>query len=119
MIEARTWSSPGSSRVGMVILLLAVAVVATSAAICQVWTRLRAIDFGYKISQASKENALLREQNKRLRLEVALLKNPARITQIATTELHLQPPQPEQIRRLRYTPGLPVAHGPPVARVMP
>jgi cell division protein FtsL len=84
-----------------VALLLSATAVASSAAICQVWTRLRAIDYGYKISRASREQATLLDANRRLRLEVAVLTNPARIARVATEELGLRAPTPEQIRRLR------------------
>ena len=84
----------------MVVLLLALAVV-TSALISQIWTRLKKIEYGYKISKASKENAGLLEINRRLRIEVALLKRPARIHRYATEELGMSAPRPDQIRRLR------------------
>jgi len=88
------------SRRGLLILMLVAALVAGSAAVCQVWTRLRAIDYGYKISKASSLQTQLTEANRRLRLEIALLTSPTRIARIANEELGLQPPAPEQVRRL-------------------
>jgi cell division protein FtsL len=112
----RSQGSPLSPQRAAVLFLLLITVVATSAAICQIWTRLRAIEYGYKISRATSENGRLREQNRRLRLELALLKNPARISKMALEELGLVHPRAEQIRRLR-------GHAPPretatVARVL-
>lgn len=92
-------------RRGVVLLLLLVMVVATAASVSQVWTRLKAIDYGYRISKASKEHVKLREINRRLRIEVALLKRPGRIARIAREELGLREPYPEQVRRLRLGTG--------------
>lgn len=82
-------------------MLLLLALVTTAAAISQVWTRLQVIQYGYKISEASKERSKLREKNRRLRVEIAVLKNPARIAQIASEQFGLQQPLPKQIHRLR------------------
>jgi cell division protein FtsL len=100
MLEARRVIASPPSRRGLVALMVLGMAVACSAAATQVWTRLRVIDYGYQLSQASKENVRLKESNRRLRLELALLKSPSRIAQIATVELGLHPPTPEQIRRL-------------------
>jgi len=91
--------SPSTSR-SLIALLLVAAAIAGSAAICQVWTRLRAIEYGYSISKASQEHMKLLEANRRLRLELALLKNPARIAHLAAAQ-GLQHPRADQIRRLR------------------
>lgn len=92
-------------RRGVVLLLLLAMVVVTAASVSQVWTRLKAIDYGYRISKASKEHVKLLEINRRLRIEVALLKRPGRIARIAREELGLREPHPEQIRRLRLDAG--------------
>jgi cell division protein FtsL len=89
------------SRRGLAILIALTVLCASTAAICQVWTRMRAIEYGYKLSRASKVHAELREANRRLRLEVAVLTSPSRIARVAAEELGLRPPAPEQIRRLR------------------
>jgi cell division protein FtsL len=83
-----------------VVLIVVATLLCTAVAIIRVWTRLRAIEYGYKISQASRRHSELVEQNRRLRVEVTLLKSPARIARIAQEELGLQHPQPDQIRRL-------------------
>jgi len=98
-----------------VLLILLGAAIACSAAICQVWTRLRAIDYGYKLSKASRLNAELLEANRRLRLEIATLTSPARIARLAEGELGLRPPTPEQVRRLNRGQGAPRRVPAPVA----
>lgn len=104
MIEARDWAPKRSSRAGIVALALLVTALAVTAALIQVWTHLQAIEYGYKLSKATKENTRLKELNRQLRLEEALLKNPERIAHIAKTELGMAPPQPEQVRRLQLRP---------------
>ena len=85
---------------GWVALLLVTAAVVTGAAIAQVWTHLQVIQYGYKISTSSKQRAALLETNRRLRIEVALLKNPARVAKLAA-HYGLRPAEPEQLRRVR------------------
>ncbi len=88
-------------RRAMVVLLVLAVVVATSAAVCQVWTRLKVIEYGYKISKAARMRQDLIEANRRLRLEIAFLTNPGRVARVATEEMGLHPLLPEQVRRLR------------------
>lgn len=93
--------NPRPSRRGMVIALVVAAVLITAGAASHVWSRLKVIEYGYQISKASRRQTELLEVNRRLRIEVALLKNPDRVARIAAQELGMQHPQPEQIRRLR------------------
>ena len=116
------WHIPAPSRRSAVWLMIIFTALACAAAISQVWIRLQAIDYGYKISEASKKNAKLKEINRRLRLEVALLKNPARIARIAAEQYDLHPPRPEQVRRIRLKgtiPTLGAPRGPALARAVP
>ncbi|MCC6746669.1 MAG: cell division protein FtsL [Deltaproteobacteria bacterium] len=86
-------------------LMAVLLVVGTGASVAQVWTNLRAIELGYKISEATRRHGQLVETNRRLRIEIAVLKDPARIARLAGEELGLRPPEPEQIRRLRKPGG--------------
>ncbi|MCA9667297.1 MAG: cell division protein FtsL [Myxococcales bacterium] len=86
-------------RRGVVVLLLLSLFIGAGAAVAQVWTNLRAIELGYEISKLTKKRRSLLEANRRLRIEVALLKSPARIGRLAR-EIGLREPEPEQIRRL-------------------
>ena len=99
-------------RRGVVVLLLLSLFIGAGAAVAQVWTNLRAIELGYEISKLTKKRRSLLEANRRLRIEVALLKSPARIGRLAR-EIGLREPEPEQIRRLAApaafgaSPGMP------------
>jgi cell division protein FtsL len=97
----RPLAQRATSRGGLAVLLVVAALIAASAAVCQVWTRLRAIEYGYRISDATRQQVQLLEANRRLQLEAALLSSPQRIAG-EVAELGLRPPTPEQVRRLRW-----------------
>lgn len=66
-----------------------------------IWSRSQLIELDYAISRCeSQVRALAREEN-RLRLEVASLKNPARIERLARQQLQLHNPRPHQVRIVR------------------
>jgi len=62
-----------------------------------VWSRLGVVQVGYEISQANKVYQGLVKENQRLRVEVASLKSPSRIEEIAKNQLGFINPRPEQI----------------------
>ena len=66
-----------------------------------VWSRIQVIQVGYEISNALKEERNLVISNKRLRLEVATLKSYGRIEKIATEELRMAKPKPNQVIVIR------------------
>ena len=66
-----------------------------------VWSRIKVIQLGYEVSNAMKEGRTLVETNKKLRLEIATLKSYARIEKLATEELGMSKPKPEQVIVIR------------------
>ena len=66
-----------------------------------VWSRIKVIQLGYEVSNALKEGRALVETNKKLRVEIAALKSYARIERIATEELGMSKPKPEQVIVIR------------------
>jgi cell division protein FtsL len=66
-----------------------------------VWSRVQVIQLGYFISGALKEGKKLEETNKRLRLEIATLKSYERIEKLATEELKMSKPKPDQVIVIR------------------
>ena len=61
------------------------------------WSRVQCVQFGYELSEAAdRENHLLRLRNN-LKIEVAHLKSPQRITKIARGQLGLTLPKPDQL----------------------
>lgn len=95
------------SRRGLVVIILLATITIGGAAVAQVWTHFKAIEYGYKIAQARRERAKLVERNRRLRIELAWLKSPERVARIARNELGLREPEPEQIHRLRRSARIP------------
>jgi len=66
-----------------------------------VWSRVQLIHLGYEVSNALKEGRTLAEANKRLQVEIATLKSYGRIEKIATEELGMTKPRPEQMIVIR------------------
>ncbi len=62
-----------------------------------VWSHHQIIALGYEVSQAAREEQELLQENKRLRLDLAALKSPARIERMASRDLGLGAPQKEQL----------------------
>lgn len=61
------------------------------------WSRLQCIQIGYEMTAEGKLHAELLGVEKNLNIELARLKSPKRISQIARERLGLAPPSPEQI----------------------
>lgn len=66
-----------------------------------VWSRIQVIQIGYAISEALKEERDLALVNKKLRLEIATLKSYGRIEKIASEELGMVKPKPDQVIIIR------------------
>ncbi len=73
----------------------------TGGALFYVWSRIQVIRIGYEISSGLKEERRLTEANKKLRLEIATLKSCPRIEKVATEELRMAKPKPEQVIVIR------------------
>ncbi len=76
----------------------------TLAAFQLVRTRHAAVQIGYALSQATREHDQLLEDQRKLRLEVATLKNPVRLRSLAQS-LGLVEPDPARIVRLGRATG--------------
>jgi len=71
--------------------------VLTAVAIFHVWSRCAVIDFNLKISALSRQANELRQEQRRLKIEAASLKTPARIENLARTELGMALPTEQQV----------------------
>lgn len=65
--------------------------------ISYVWSTFEKTQIGYNLSQLKKEEMRLKEINRKLRLELALLKSPQNLESKAVKDLGLRQPTPEQI----------------------
>ncbi|HKA89323.1 MAG TPA: cell division protein FtsL [Haliangiales bacterium] len=63
--------------------------------------RYRVIRVGYALAEKLAERRGLEEENRQLRLEEALLRNPARVEHIARDQLRMERPDPARIRVVR------------------
>jgi cell division protein FtsL len=78
-------------------LSLAAAMVFIGCSLFSVWAHQQVISLGYEISRASDEGQDLQKENIRLRLELAALRSPKRIENMALKDLGFINPQKEQL----------------------
>ena len=91
---------PSTARVwvpALAFLLLGV----MGASLGHVWVRLQQIQTGYALSKERRQARELAENQKRLRLEAAVLKQPQRIERIARVRLGMTAPEPAKIHLVR------------------
>jgi cell division protein FtsL len=77
--------------------LTGVMVLLTLVSIFHVWSRVEVIDLNLKISESARLTKEQQQENKRLKVEVASLKAPARIEALAKRELGLALPTDQQV----------------------
>lgn len=75
------------------------------AALFHVWSRLAVVELGYRLAAARTAHATLLEQNRRLKLELAMLKAPGRLEEVARERFGLAAPHPSQIIHLDAAPA--------------
>lgn len=88
-------------RVDLFPYLLLIMVLLTLVSVFHVWSRVRVVDVNLQLGDATKTMKQLKDEGERLRIEVASLKNPARIESIATTELGMERPTEQQVVHVR------------------
>lgn len=71
-----------------------------------VYLRLGVIHTGYAIGEELRELRELEEEGRRLRLELSLLRDPARLERLAREQLGMTRPDPAAIRRVRVGDGV-------------
>ena len=79
--------------IGVWIVLL---VVFITGMLLYTWSRVQCMRLGYGISVAIEKQRELQLLQNNLKIELAHLKSPGRITKIARERLGLRPPKPEQ-----------------------
>jgi len=81
----------------------------TGAALAHASLRLAIIRHGYSLSEKTRRFRELEEEHRKLRLELSLLRSPARIEQVAHEKLGMRRPDPQEIRVVTRTVRPPVA----------
>jgi cell division protein FtsL len=92
-----TESRPKEVNRNLIFVALVMALAFIGCSLFYVWSHQQIISLGYEISQATREEQELLQENKKLRLELAALKAPSRIERVALRELGLVNPQKEQM----------------------
>jgi len=84
---------------GRVSRFLALCIIAAllASSLFYVWSRVLVINLGYDLSEALEVHWKLVQENKKLHIEIALLKSLGRIERIARDELDMEKPLPGQI----------------------
>jgi cell division protein FtsL len=77
--------------------LVALVVWAMASGFAYVWCQTRVLNLGYRLSEAHRQHAKLVEESKKLHLEMARLRAPERVEQIALRQLELKHPDKDQI----------------------
>ncbi|MFA5515070.1 MAG: cell division protein FtsL [Desulfuromonadales bacterium] len=62
-----------------------------------VWSRLQVVHLEYDIGRLEGQVRAMQQDNSRLRLEAASLRNPGRIERVARTQMGLRLPDPAQV----------------------
>ncbi len=62
-----------------------------------IWSRVQVLQYGYEINELRSKQQQMIELNKKLKLEVATLKSPQRIEQIASQQLHMASPDKDHL----------------------
>jgi cell division protein FtsL len=78
---------------------------AVAAALGHVYVRLQVIQVGYVVARETRLRHDLEDQNQKLRLELAMRRDPSVVERRARQELHMEPPDPSSIRVLRLGPS--------------
>ena len=66
-----------------------------------VWSNFEGTRLGYDLSELKKEEMRLREKNLELKVELATLRSPQRLEEVAMKDLGMAHPNPEQIVNLQ------------------
>jgi cell division protein FtsL len=74
--------------------------IATAGALAHVGVRFKGVEVAYALGRERKVSSDLEEQQRRLQIEIGMLKDPNRVVSIARERLKMGPPAPDAIRRL-------------------
>jgi cell division protein FtsL len=92
---------PKGIKRSLILLFTVLMLFSIGGSLFYVWSRIQVIQLGYEISNALKEERVLTETNKKLRLEIATLKSYVRIEKLAAEELRMAKPKPGQVIVIR------------------
>lgn len=94
---------------------LAIFLFFAAAGVVHVTSRVLVVDAGYKLSRLENDQRTMARENSKLRLELATLKAPSRLEELARTKLGMAPPPPGSVLTSGATLPKSQARGSPVA----
>ncbi len=77
--------------------LIIVTVLLTLVSLFHVWSRVKVVDLNLQLTEANRNLKEYQQEKNRLRLEVASLRNPARIEMLAKEQLGMALPSDQQV----------------------
>ena len=86
-----------TNRLDVFRFLMICMVLLTVVSVFHVWSRFKLVDLNVQISETSRQLKEAEQEQKRLNLEVASLRTPARIETIARNELGMALPTEQQV----------------------
>lgn len=81
--------------------LLIILAILTAVSIFHVWSRVKVVEYNLQLGESRKQIREMRQEHSRLKIEVASLKNPARIEMLAHHELGLSMPTNQQVVQVK------------------
>ncbi|MCP5464030.1 MAG: cell division protein FtsL [Deltaproteobacteria bacterium] len=84
-----------------VIKLLVLLVFAVILALFYIWSRIQIVQLGYEINEHQNQYHEILVENRRLEMELALMKSPDRLQEFAAQKIGMQYPEVEQIKSVQ------------------
>jgi len=89
------------SKLSPVVTIIIFFVVGVTCLLFYSWSRMVVIEQGYALTTLTNEQKKLLDDNAKLKLQIAALRSPERIENLAITKFHLQQPESWQVVELR------------------
>lgn len=89
----RITESTHQGKIRTIGFILLVVLIITSGALIYAWSSLNIVHIGYEMAQALNERENLIEINKKLKVELAILRSPDRIEAVAVHKLGMRTPK--------------------------
>lgn len=97
VLSPRRWVGVDLLKANLFPYLVMVLMVFTLVSLFHVWSRVRVVDLNLEISETKRLLKDARQEKARLSLEVASLRTPARIEEVAKNELGMAVPSEQQV----------------------
>lgn len=96
-----TFTKKDHSKVKLLLRLIVLVLVIVMLSLFNIWSRVEVVKMGYEIGELLKTQKELKAQNQKLKLELSILKAPARIEGMAIEKLKMMWPTSEKTFNLK------------------